>query len=236
MEQNNFTLSEQKIYEKMMESIQSKRKETVSSIARAVNVAPSSVIKLTKKLGYPGWNEMFYTLSNQHADVISLSFNHFDFLANQEMNQYIQILCELLLKTYNGRVYISTLGNADFAGDYLSDKLWERGFTVVPYGKVIQDTEGQRKTPGVIFIINESGVALLSSCMEARKNDLSVVSITSNSQSPLSMHSHVSIELKNQRSTLLEYSPNFFTARVVIFIEFLFVAYDELASRIKSES
>lgn len=228
MAQNKFTAIEQKIYDIMMNSVALKQKETVSSIAEKAGAAPSSVIKLTKKLGYPGWNEMFYTLSKSHTDVISLSFNNFDFLTNDAMNQYIQTLCELLKQSREGRVYVCAIGNADFAAEYLVEKLWGRGFTVVPAKLELLSMNDQKGLPGMAIVINESGIVLLDYCLEARKNNHRVVTITGNSQSPLASHSDVTIELKNHKSSLMEYSPNFFTARVVIFIELLFVIYDEM--------
>lgn len=97
----------------------------------------------------------------------------------------------------------------------------------MPYKSRIID-QTQCTKPGMLIAINESGVVLLEQCLKARKLDYNIVSITSNQNSPLACNSHLTIELKNKKSTFYNYNPNFFTAHVIIFIEILFARYDEL--------
>lgn len=228
MEQLKFTPTERTIYEVMLKAVRAQEKPTVATIAQSAGVVPSSVIKVAKKLGYPGWSEMYYTLSSTYTDEISLSFDNFDFLSDRDTDAYIETLCEMLIRYHDDCILVSSVGDGEFAGEYLIHKLWMRGFIAMPYYKRLLEVEDAQSKTGVVFVINESGIVLLNSCVEAKEKDYNIVSITSNRNSPLASNSHVTIELKNHKSSLQEYAPNFFTARVIVFIELLFVTYDEL--------
>lgn len=230
MKQIKLTSSEKRIYEIMTDAISQKNKITVSELAKRSGVASSSVVKLAHKLGYPGWNEMFYTCCNNHADIISLSFQDFDFLNDEEMNGYIKIICELLKQNKEAKIAVCAIGDCEISSNYFQEKLWSRGFTVIPFEYIYQYNEDNSSLSGIVFLINESGIVLLEGCMIAKNKNFTVVSITSNCISPLATHSHLTIELKNQKSSIKEYSPNFFTARVLMFIELIFAIYDEIES------
>lgn len=228
MEQLKFTPIERTIYEAMLHAVKAQEKPTVARIAQRAGVVPSSVIKVAKKLGYPGWSEMYYTLSSTYTDEITLSFDDFDFLSDRDTDDYIKTLCEMLMRYHQDCIFVSSIGDGEFAGEYLIHKLWERGFIAMPYYRRLLEVEDAQSKTGVVFIINESGIVLLNSCVEAKAKEYNIVSITSNRKSPLASNSHVTIELKNHKSTLQDYAPNFFTARVIVFLELLFVTYDEL--------
>lgn len=225
MNEVHFTQSEKSIYEEMLKCVRAQEKRLVAQIASNVKVAPSSVIKVCKKLGYPGWNEMFYTLSSTSTDAISLSFDNFDFLTDEDVNTYIKVLCEMLEKYHNHTILTVSIGDSECVGAYLLKKLWHRGFLAMPYHRGQLDCADNK--PGIVFAINESGIVLLQPCLDAKEKDFAIVSITSNRQSPLACNSHMTIEIKNKKSEIVAYDPNFFAARVIIFIELLFAQYDE---------
>lgn len=224
MEEIKLTEVEKRIYQVLLQSIKQKEKETVAQLAKIANVAPSSIIKLAKKLGYPGWSEMYYTLCSQAADSISLTFDNFDFLTDEDANIYIETLCKLMDDYKKARMLVVSIGDSESAGAYLLKKLWHRGFIAMP----LHRGQLEYHEPGVLFAINESGIVLLSQCVEAKQKNFTLVSITSNHKSPLASNSHITVEIKNHKSKLERYNPNFFAARVIIFIELLFAKYDEL--------
>lgn len=227
MEEIKLTEVEKRIYQVLLQSVKQKEKETVAQLAKRANVAPSSIVKLAKKMGYPGWNEMYYTLCSQATDSISLSFDNFAFLTDEDANEYIETLCQLLDDFRTSRMLVVSIGDSESAGTYLLKKLWHRGFIAMP----LHRGQLEQHEPGLLFAINESGIVLLSQCVEAKQNDITLVSITSNHKSPLASNSHITVEIKNQKSQLERYNPNFFAARVIIFIELLFAKYDELHAK-----
>lgn len=235
MEEMNFTETESKIYEEIIKDIKQHKKETVAQIAAKANVAPSYVVKLAKKLGYSGLNEMWYSLSGIYTDSISFSLDDFNLMEENMLDVHIQILCEMLINYKNERIIINSIGDSDYVGTYLLDKLWYRGFNAMPYKSQLLDQERNLK-PGMLIAINESGVVLLEQCLKARKHNYNIVSITSNRNSPLAHNSHLTIEFRNKKSTFHRYAPNFFSAYVIMFIEILFARYDEEIEKYYSEN
>ena len=230
MSEMNFTTIENRIYEEILESVKHNEKETVAQIAKKVDVAPSHVIKVAKKLGYSGLNDMWYSLTSIYTDSVSVSLDNFNIMQDHQLDVHIEILCEMLINYRESKIIVNSIGDSDYVGTYLLDKLWDRGFNAMPYkSKIIDQT--QYAKPGMLIAINESGVVLLEQCLKARKLDYNIVSITSNQNSPLACNSHLTIELKNKKSTFYDYNPNFFTAYVIIFIEILFARYDELVQK-----
>ena len=235
MEERKFNEIESKIYEEIIKDIKQQKKETVAQIAEKVNVAPSYVIKVAKKLGYSGLNEMWYSLSGIYSDSISVSLNEFHLMEDGKLDDHIRTLCEMLMGHRDKRIIVNSIGDSDYVGTYLLDKLWYRGFNAVPYKAHLLDQKNNIK-PGILIAINESGIVLLEQCLKARKHDYNIVSITSNRNSPLAHNSHLTIELKNKKSNFHEYVPNFFSAYVLIFIEILFARYDEEIEKYNNDS
>lgn len=229
MEERKFTKIESEIYEEIVKNIRQQKKETVAQIAGKVNVAPSYVIKVAKKLGYSGINEMWYSLSGIYSGAIDVSVKDFNLTENDQLDLQINALCKMLLEHQDKRIMVNSIGDSDHVGNYLLDKLWYRGFHAVPYKSHLLETN-HKISPGILIAINESGVVLLEQCLKASKHDYRIVSLTSNRNSPLANHSHLSIELKNKKSGFYEYAPNFFSAYVLIFLEILFARYDNLVA------
>ena len=226
MDEMNFTETENRIYEEILKNVKQHKKKTVVQIAEKVDVAPSYVIKVAKKLGYSGLNEMWYSLSGIYTDSVSVSLDDFDLMEKNLLDVHVQILCDMLINYRNERIIVNSIGDSDYVGTYLLDKLWHRGFNAMPYKSQLLD-QARCLKPGMLIAINESGVVLLEQCLKARKHNYNFVSITSNRNSPLACNSHLTIELRNKKSNFYNYNPNFFTAYVLIFIEILFARYDE---------
>lgn len=227
MKEIKFTPTEQRIYDEMRQAARHQEKTTVAVIAQRAGVVPSSVVKVSKKLGYTGWKDMYYSLSHRSTNSLSLSFTDFDFLADQEIFHYIGTLSDLLIRHRKDSILVDSIGDAEYAGSHFIVELWKRGIEVRPYNRELLDVQLKDREAGILFIINESGVVLLHSCLRGREKGYRVVSVTGNSKSPLASNSDISVELENKKSTLEAYLPNFFTARVLMFIELLFVSYDE---------
>lgn len=227
MREIRFTPTEEAIYNCILQTIKSEQKVSVASIAKKVGVVPSSVMKLTKKLGYSGYNEMFYTLSEQNNDALSLRLDEFDYLTETNTENYINSLCEILYYYKSSNILIYSLGFCEYAAKYFRQCLWQRDFKAISPTDYLMYDISEHPT-GIMFMFNESGVIPIQVCKEAKAADYNIISITGNNHSPLAMESHMSIEIKSKKSEVSLYEPNLFTAKVLIFIELLFSRYDEV--------
>ena len=228
MKEMNFTETEARIYEQIVRYVKLNQKQTVAQIALEAKAAPSHVIAVAKKLGYSGLNDMWYSLTSIYTDSVSVSLDDFDMMKNSQLDVHIQILCDMLVNYKDHKIIVNSIGDSDYVGAYLLDKLWNRGFHAFPYHKSQMMKSENEQKHGMLIAINESGVVLLEQCLLARKFDYNIVSITSNRNSPLACNSHLTLELKNKKSAFHNYNPNFFTAYVIMLIEMLFANYDEL--------
>lgn len=79
--QKDFSETEKEILAYMLENQSAVEKMTISALATAAHVSKSSVIRLTKKLGFSGYSELKYFLKStkEHPNE-----NLYDVLANQQ--------------------------------------------------------------------------------------------------------------------------------------------------------
>ncbi len=220
------TNKEEKVMEVIYTSIKMKEKKSVASIAKEANVAPSLVIKVAKKLGYSGLMEMYYRLRSGVKEAISVNFNHPKAFQEENLDIYLYPLCELLFKYKSDRIVVNSRGDAEYAQNYLLNRLWERGFNALPYRKDIVNNPRHGK-PGMMIVINERGVILLDSGILGKEKGYTLISITGNSLSPLALHSDLTIQIHSDKSTVVNYKSNLFVAHSIAFMEVLFAQYDE---------
>lgn len=224
------------IYEQVVEAAKQKDKCTVQQLAQKAEVAPSTVAKLARKIGYSGWNEMFYALHDRYAAAAPIAYDDFHFPTLENRREEIDRLCELLYQCRDGWLLVYGLGDVEYVANSLMGKLWEHGFRASIYSESQLAYVSACKAESAAIMINESGLLLLGLCMQARQNGLHTVSISSSCHTPLAVNSEITVELKNERSTLREYAPNFFAARVLMFLELLFVAYREYVKKKEEEA
>lgn len=220
MKNKNLTATDYRIYDSITKLTQQHPKLNVAQIAKDAEVAPSSVIKFAKKLGYSGWSEMQLNLNTVKSDEINLNFDDFNFIENSAMNQYFDRIWALIDSKDN--ILVTAIGDCEYVGNHLVSKLWEHNYKAAIQSNKIMKSIQEHKESGVVILLNESGTVLLQNCLHANSLGLDVISITSNGQSPLAIRSDISLELANNKSSLDTYAPNFFTARLLLFIELLF--------------
>lgn len=221
------TKMEMMLYEQVVEATKQKEKCTVQQLAQRAGVAPSTVVKLARKIGYSGWNEMFYALHDRYVNVAPISYDDFHFPTLENRRAEIDRICELLYRCRDGWLLVYGLGDVEYIANSLMAKLWEHGFRASVFSENQLAKAAACGAESAAILINESGLILLGVCMQARENGLHTVSISSSCHTPLAANSEIAVELKNERSALKEYAPNFFAARVLMFLELLFVSYRE---------
>lgn len=210
---------EEIVYNYLIDLINNKEKQTVNQISQTLSVAPSTVIKVTKKLGYSGWNDMFYQSVNNHASVVPLDFNNFKFLDFSESSEKISLICEMIKKYRGAPIVIFSIGDTELVATWLAKKLLNKGYLAFAntYYLSLKNCNFQ---PGISIFICESGMSYIDIKNEYVEHDYLSVSITSNQKTPLAMQSHISVEIKNNKNkTIKQYEPDYFASRVLIFFE-----------------
>lgn len=224
MKEIRFTAKEQLIYNHIKQIIKEEKKRPIAEIAREIDAAPSSIVKLAKKLGYSGWNEMYYSMKNILTDEYPVMIDSFMPENNEQLKNSICEIARIITKYKNQDIMVVSIGDSHYLGKFLVRKLLERNYKAHIYEHVMRRDDRD----GLCISINESGITLLNVCIEAQEKNYKVIAITSNRESPLASQSDFSVEMQNHKSELLEYEPNYFAARVLIFLEMVLAEMDEM--------
>lgn len=227
MKEQKLTANDERILEEIQQIVRRNEKLTCAQIARRLQIAPSSIIKLAQKLGYTGWNDMFYSLSQMYNDNTPLSIDNMDFIGEGRVFEKIHQLLSLLEENGGRPVIVSCVGDSEFLTDYLMDMLGQRNFRVLRFSsEVLRRIQENRLEPGLCFFVNESGIALYGAGEKLEELGCRVIAVTSSSETPLASKASYAVEIRNRKSPVENYMPNFFAARVMIFLELLFSEMD----------
>lgn len=228
MKTPKLTANDQRILDEVQRLVRQNEKLTCAQIAEQLQIAPSSIIKLAKKLGYSGWNDLYYSLGQMYNDAVPLSIDNMDFFGEGMLFEKIHRIIDLLLEYKDREIMISCVGDSEFLRGYLLDRLWQMDFRACRFSNQLLDHINETQmTPGLCVFVNESGIALYDVGATLEEMGWKVIAITSSSETPLAGIASYTVEIRNRKSPVETYLPNFFAARVMIFLELLFAEMNE---------
>lgn len=219
------------MYDIIYSSAKKNEKMSIGDVAKIGFVSVATVVKLCKKMGYSGYKEMYYFLSTKESkNTITIDFNDFKGLVTTSNTLDLRIIAELLYVYKDCINVVASVGYCDSARDYLLQKLWSFGFRAInTYHKdAVEATEVKK---GAYFVFSESGDvnSLRERCEVALNGGYNLILFTLNNSSPLAQMAHLTIQVNsNKKSTINEYKANFFTAKIIVFIELLFEEYSKI--------
>lgn len=198
------------VYQLVREAARRGKRPTVSEIAHAAGMARSSVAHVARRLGYQGWVDFTSQLVRYFAKVGSLDI----------VNDSIQIVASELIAAQSCAILVDAIGDAEICVDQLIIRFCERGFRAAPYSpRVVDALINEGSNPGVLVVINESGMALLPSCLVAAKKGYKIIAVTGSHDTPISKLANINVVIKSNKSVIERYVPNYFTAGVFVFWE-----------------
>ena len=228
--QNNVSLTELEkiVLNKIHYYINKNEKVGIDMIAKECFVSRAAIIKLSKKLGYSGYSEMYYMNLAAANSALKLDFskNIISIYENDLLTIHINMLVKLLREYREKNIYLDSLGFCDSAKEYYLQKLLVFGFDVASS----YHYEAFRKNkPGMYFFFSYSGARseIIEKVNVAIENNYKVVAFTSNKDSPLGRVSHMTVELAGVKSESEQYLPNFFTANLIILLELTLSEYSK---------
>lgn len=227
---NNVTLTEleEVILNKIQNYINKNEKVGIDTIAKKCFVSKSAIIKLSKKFGYSGYSEMYYTILASANNALKLDFSHDSgsICMNEHLKNDIDMLVEVLRKFRNQKIYLDSLGVCDSAKEYYLQKLLIFGFDAASsyHYEAFKNSKS-----GLYFFFSYSGyrAEIIEKVNEAIRNNFKVVAFTSNKESPLAKISHMTVEVAGIKSDREHYLPNLFTANLIIFLELALSEYSK---------
>ncbi len=224
----NLTELEKVILNKIHDHISRNERVGINTIAQECFVSKSAIVKLSKKLGYSGYSEMYYTTLSSTNNALKLDFSHniVDTYKGDSLTIHINMLVELLKDYREKRIYLDSLGFCDSAKEYYLQKLLSFGFDAA--SSYHYEAFNKNKS-GLYLFFSYSGSRseIIEKINVAINNNFKVVVFTSNKDSPLGKMAHMTIEVAGTKSDKEHYSPNFFTSNLIILLELALSKYSD---------
>ncbi|MDH6368169.1 MULTISPECIES: hypothetical protein [unclassified Breznakia] len=225
----NLNDTENLIMNTIWKYIEQNEKVNVVKIAEECFVSKATVIKLSKKLGYSGYSEMYYMMLASKKNQYSPEVFEISSLEKDGSNsQYIPNVAELLHYYRNDKILVDSLGYVDAARDYIIQKLLVFNFNAnfCYHYEAFANTTFKK---GLFIVMSNSGARgeILERIREAKENGFNVLVFSSDLNSPAGKLAHTSIQIDSIKSTKNHYKADFFTAKIIVFFEMVLEEYSK---------
>lgn len=201
---------ERKIFEYVRQAAINHRRATVDEVAKYTNIPRSSVAYSAKALGYNSWSDMtekiFHYFESHPGGTGALA-------------EYVEAVADMLRRCKNKHILVDAVGDAEISVEYVLTRFSEIGYPAQPYSYAAAKHAQYNNSAGLLLVLNESGMTLLSSCLEALDAGFEVVAITASHDTPISKIAGVNVVIKNNKSDVWDYKPNYFTPAALVFIQ-----------------
>lgn len=189
------TSLEESVITYILDNIDTCIDEGVRGIAKKTYTSPSTIIRLSKKLGYNGFVELIYSLkvkiSNEDNDeFIDALENKQIFITNSDnaVEDFIDCI-------HKGNILVSAEGFSELISKYIYMKLLVLGKKSVLSTFIDFDIlfDNHVETIDSVMLISKSGEGshCVKTCMLAKERNLKIISFTGNSQSTLAKNSDI---------------------------------------------
>ena len=75
MKESKRTANDERILNEVRRAVTNNEKLTCAQLAQRLDIVPSTVIKAARKMGFSGWNDMYYSLSQRYSEALPLSID-----------------------------------------------------------------------------------------------------------------------------------------------------------------
>lgn len=216
---------EKEIVHKLQYHITMGKKVTLANLAQECHVAQSTIVKMSKKMGYSGFVEMYYQMRHKQQNQ-ACGFMQDD-LIEGDMKEVILGLVEKLQACKSCKHIISTYGKSDILSTYLSRKLGMFDiFAPATYDYVM--AEGSHMEKGIAFFcdIRKAGSENMKEMAEITKREgYYMVVFSEDAHNWLESYADVFIQI---RKTPYK-TADFYCAKVLMFFEILMSEYARAA-------
>ena len=196
----------------------------IAQLAAANFVSKAFIIKMCKRLGYNGYTDLVYKLSQQKEMLPSRNAYELKTLIDNYSEADVMQFISYLRQFHNRKLFVVGAGFADIVAEYIAQRLAVSGFMVFnrvhfyDYMLFCNDKARPMQTnvePAVIIAISQSGETdtVLNDARRARQNAFRVVSFTKRESSTLAGLSDLTFVMDGARESLTATVPNAFSAR-----------------------
>lgn len=189
------TSLEESVITYILDNIDTCIDEGVRGIAKKTYTSPSTIIRLSKKLGYNGFVELIYSLKVKLSNEDNSEF--IDALENKQIfiTNYDNAVEDFIDCINKGNILVSAEGFSELISKYIYMKLLVLGKKSVLSTFIDFDIlfDNHVETIDSVMLISKSGEGnhCVKTCMLAKERNLKIISFTGNSQSTLAKNSDI---------------------------------------------
>lgn len=224
------TKLEEEILTYLINNIDDCMNQGIREIAKKNFTSPSTIIRLSKKLGYSGFVELIYSIRNKipstDTDDTFASIdskNIFSTNYNNAIDDFINCLKQ-------GNILVSGEGFSEIVSKYMYMKLLVLGKKSILSTFIDLDVlfDNHVETINSIILVSKSGEGshCVNSCMQAKERNIKIISFTGNSESTLAKNSDIVLLIRdNHKLDNDNYYPNPFFAYCIECFELIINKY-----------
>lgn len=221
---------EETIITYLIENVDVCMNKGIRSIAKDNYTSPSTIIRLSKKLGYSGFVELMYSLKNKLSSQNSNSFFHGMDGKDIFKTNYDSACDDFIKCIKNGNILISGEGFSEIVSKYIYMKLLVLGKKSFMSTFIDLDIlfNNHTETIDSIILISKSGEGnhCVNSCRHAKERNLKIISFTGNSESTLARNSDIIFIIPDcEKMDNDNYYPNPFFAYCIETFELMIYKY-----------
>ncbi len=230
---NNLNEQETKVVKSLIYHISSgKNKVSITKIAQENFVSTSFIVKLSKKMGFEGYSDLYYHLQKRGTTVPKE-----EGILNYCTKKQVDDFCNILYEYKNKNGFVIGAGFAEMVAAYIVQRLAVCGFMIynrvhfydfVMFQDEINTKESEKNIiPTYIIAISQSGETdtVVKDVLKAKEYNYKVISFTSKKDSTLAKISDICFLVDQQEQVLTRKIPNMFFAQVMTLFELLLCEY-----------
>ena len=236
----NLTDLEKSILKYVVEHITEIQEMGVREIAQQIYTSPTSIIRLSKKLGYTGFTDMYYSLlpivkkaeltpSSPENTLLDVSFSD---LTQTLTEHEIQQFNDKIFRKSNKYVFIYATGFSKIISEYIYKKLLVLGRKAIlaSGSDSIGVFENNLEDIEAVLVVSKSGETeqVYNKLLKAAEADIYTIALTQDTKNRMALLADLNLPIKDiqpldDRNML----PNVFFPAVLVVFEFLLEQYLE---------
>lgn len=238
IENKGLTERETEVLKYIIENIDNVNKMGVRGIAKKNFTSTSTIMRLSKKLGYSGFLEMQYNLLSIVKNETDRDINNSNFIDSLNMDSIIKMnerkdidnFIDILLEENSKFIFIYGNGFSSIVAEYINKKLLVMGKRCILSNGTdsIGIFENNLDCISCIIVFSKSGESpmVLNKVKTAKEHNIKVVSFTNEGENSVSKLADIRFRIQDSNKLdVRNLMPNTFFPKMLAMIEFIIFEY-----------
>lgn len=238
IENKGLTERETEVLKYIIENIDNVNKMGVRGIAKENFTSTSTIMRLSKKLGYSGFLEMQYNLLSIVKNETDRDINNSNFIDSLDMDSIIKMnerkdidnFIDILLEENSKFIFIYGNGFSSIVAEYINKKLLVMGKRCILSNGTdsIGIFENNLDCISCIIVFSKSGESpmVLNKVKTAKEHNIKVVSFTNEGENSVSKLADIRFRIQDSNKLdVRNLMPNTFFPKMLAMIEFIIFEY-----------